>query len=172
MRLHVFPFWFYTRYRTMRFYQYYMENLKMEKRCIELVFEKFKERATDIEGIYRYYDLDESKRSAHVLHDQLSGDWAGEALDNYGLSFDYVAPHTFTDQTEGYYRWQLSWGGPSDEFRIYVDEMTRPDRVEYWFIDWFDGAKVEIKRGAYSFLDAAINYFFEYEPVPYKGAEV
>ena len=31
------------------------------------------------------------------------------------LSFDYVAPHTFNDQPEGYWRWQFSWGGPSDE---------------------------------------------------------
>ena len=141
----------------------------MTKRCIELVFDKFKERAADIEGIYRYYDLEEAKRSAHVLHNQLSGDWAGEALENYGLSFDYVAPHTFTDQPDGYYRWQLSWGGPSDEFRIYVDELTRPARVEYWFMDWFDGAKVEVKRGAYPFIDDAIAYFLEYEFQPYPA---
>ena len=63
----------------------------------------------------------------------------------YGLGFDYVAPGTFTDQQEGYFRYQLSWGGPSDEFRIYADKSGRYAwsvyRIEYWFLDWFDGAR-------------------------------
>ena len=41
------------------------------------------------------------------------------------LGFDYVEPHTFTDQLEGYWRWQFSWGGPSDELRGYVNENKR-----------------------------------------------
>jgi hypothetical protein len=32
----------------------------------------------------------------------------------YGLCFDYVSPGTFTDRQEGYWRYQISWGGPSD----------------------------------------------------------
>jgi hypothetical protein len=63
----------------------------------------------------------------------------------YGLSFDYVAPNTFDDQPEGYFRYQLSWGGPSDEFNFYV---SGPDfslyRTEYWFKDWFDGASITL----------------------------
>jgi hypothetical protein len=151
----------------------YTENLKMEKRCAELVLDKFKERAAEIEGVYRYYDLDEAKRSAHVLHNQLSGDWAGEALENYGLDFSYVAPDDFTITSPlGYYRWQLSWGGPSDEFRIYVDNMTRPVRVEYWFTDWFDWAKVDVNLESYPYIEAAIAYFLEYEFLAYQAAEV
>lgn len=38
----------------------------------------------------------------------------------YGLSFDYVEPGTFTDQEEGYWRYQISYGGPSSEFRFYA----------------------------------------------------
>lgn len=53
-----------------------------------------------------------------------------------GLSFDYVEPNTFNDQEHGYHRWQLSWGGPSDEFRL-LDNGS----VEYWFMDWYDGAR-------------------------------
>ena len=37
------------------------------------------------------------------------------------LGFDYVEPHTFQDQLEGYWRWQFSWGGPSDELRAFVN---------------------------------------------------
>lgn len=53
----------------------------------------------------------------------------------YGLCFDLVAMGTFDDQTRPYYRYQISWGGPSDEFRFYQDGS-----IEYWFMDWFDGA--------------------------------
>ena len=61
-------------------------------------------------------------------------------LEDYALCFDYVAPDTFKDQEEGYFRYQISWGGPSDEFRFYFDPQTYIFRFEYWFMDWFDGA--------------------------------
>lgn len=61
-------------------------------------------------------------------------------LHEYGLCFDYVAPGTFANQKEGYYRYQLSWGGPSDEFRFFVNPDLSCHRIEYWFMDWFDGA--------------------------------
>ena len=61
------------------------------------------------------------------------------------LSFDYVEPHTFTDQAEGYWRWQFSWGGPPAERRAYVNRDDSIHRVEYWFMDWMDGAKLELQ---------------------------
>ena len=61
-----------------------------------------------------------------------------------GLCFDYVEPETFTDQKEGYWRWQLSWGGPGDEFRIYVNPDKSVHRIEYWYLDWYDGAHVTL----------------------------
>ena len=64
-----------------------------------------------------------------------------------GLSFDYVEPHTFEKQPEGYWRWQFSWGGPSDELRGFVNEHGELHRLEYWFMDWFDGAKLELQPG-------------------------
>lgn len=62
------------------------------------------------------------------------------SLYEYGLCFDYVAPETFEGQKEGYFRYQLSWGGPSDEFRFFVGPDMTCHRTEYWFLDWFDGA--------------------------------
>tara|TARA_R100000329_G_scaffold29656_1_gene27253 strand:+ start:275 stop:595 length:321 start_codon:yes stop_codon:yes gene_type:complete len=57
------------------------------------------------------------------------------------LSFDYVEPNTFEGQNIGYYRYQMGWGGPSDEFRKYDNK----DFIEYWFLDWFDGASIVVK---------------------------
>ena len=61
-----------------------------------------------------------------------------------GLCFDYVVPKTWPDQLEGYWRWQLSWGGPGDEFRIYVNPDKSVHRIEYWYLVWYDGAKVTL----------------------------
>jgi hypothetical protein len=65
---------------------------------------------------------------------------------DYGLAFDYVPAGTFKDQEQGYFRYQLSWGGPSDEFRFFTDYECNPSHVEYWFLDWFDGAH-KVLRG-------------------------
>jgi hypothetical protein len=66
----------------------------------------------------------------------------------YDLCFDYVTPHTFKDQDEGYWRYQLSWGGPGDEIRFYghyVDDYkVVAYRAVYVFLDWFDGAEITI----------------------------
>jgi len=70
----------------------------------------------------------------------------------YGLGFDYVAPGTFEGQRRGYFRYQLSWGGPSDEFRFFCDERPKPVRIEYWFMDWFDGAKKVLGGADYDLL--------------------
>ena len=63
-----------------------------------------------------------------------------------GIGFDYVEPHTFDSQLEGYWRWLCSWGGPSDVLRSYVNRDDSIHRVEYWFMDWMDGAKLEVQQ--------------------------
>lgn len=67
------------------------------------------------------------------------------SLYDYGLSFDYVPGGTFVDQPNGYFRYQLSWGGPSDELRVYLDVELKPYRMEYWFLDWFTGHGIDVK---------------------------
>lgn len=74
----------------------------------------------------------------HRMHVEGVEEYEDERYD-YGLSFDYVAAHTFDDQPEGYWRYQLSWGGPSDELRFYRDGSA-----QYWFMDWFDGASLDV----------------------------
>jgi hypothetical protein len=56
----------------------------------------------------------------------------------YGLSFSYTVPD---DEREPFFCFQISWGGPSDEFRFFVRPDLKPYRIEYHFQDWFDGAK-------------------------------
>jgi hypothetical protein len=87
-----------------------------EQACIDLVEDKWTNRAEDLKN-----------------------------PDFEALGFDWVEPNTFTDQREGYWRWQFSWGGPSDELRGYINwvPQSRPGalhRLEYWYLDWGDGA--------------------------------
>lgn len=96
-------------------------------------------------------------------------------FDEHGLSFDYVAPGTFNNQKRGYWRYQISWGGPSEEFRFYAEgphqkwnsEETfqyanfRLTRIEYWFLDWFDGYGRKLVGNDESLLREIWDYFLE-----------
>ena len=83
--------------------------------------------------------------------ERIQNEWKSrqQDLEKYGtdfeaLSFDYVPPNTFDKQPEGYWRWQFSWGGPGDELRAFVNRDDSIHRLEYWYLDWFDGAKVNV----------------------------
>lgn len=90
------------------------------KTCAESVKESYARRMEDIRLMYT-----DSERHGELCE--------------YGLSIDYVEPGTWHKGSEGYKRYQLSWGGPSEEFRVYND-----GRVEFWYLDWFDGASVPV----------------------------
>ena len=71
-------------------------------------------------------------------------DYAREALYNGLLGIDYVAAGTFDNQKFGYWRVQLSYGGPTEEYRITRDESRAVRFVEFWYLNWFDGASVDV----------------------------
>jgi hypothetical protein len=73
-------------------------------------------------------------------------------LYEYGLCFDYVPAGTFSDQERGWFRYQISTGGPGDEFRFYADMDGSCHCVEYWFLDWYDGAKVTLTGDDKAFI--------------------
>ena len=106
----------------------------MDKTCKERLESEFNNTFETLKDLWEFY-LDDSPLD-HPEHET--------NMYEYGLCFDYVAPFTFKDQREGYFRYQLSWGGPSDEFRIYAQKIDdyrfSVYKIEYWFLDWFDGA--------------------------------
>ena len=104
-----------------------------EKRCKDLVQERYEDRVQLIE------------QSLQSLYDGQEPDEEGGLFD-IALGFDFVPAHTFEDQEEHYFRWQLSWGGPSDEFRVYTDNQNNIKTIEYWYMDWFDGASVDCTK--------------------------
>ncbi len=96
--------------------------------CEERIDEHLESRAEDFLGFMNGMSSDDDDTREETL----------EEFGNYGLCVDFVEPFTFDDQDEGYLRYQLSWGGPGDELRFY------DGRVEYWFLDWFDGASRDV----------------------------
>ena len=106
----------------------------MGTRCADRVQEAMESRLEDLRDF----------RNRLNSGDDDAIDDAMEEFSWYGLCFDYVEAGTFTDQDEPYFRWQISWGGPSDEFRFFLQNGDELQRVEYWFLDWFDGACREI----------------------------
>mgnify|MGYP001607415806 CR=1 FL=1 len=104
-------------------------KMNTQKKCWELVKDKLKSRISDLTKLWALYLEDREKSDENLGN-----------MYEYGLSFDYVAPNTFEKQRRGYFRYQLSWGGPADEFRIYAAYDLKPYTIQYWYMDWFDGA--------------------------------
>jgi len=134
-----------------------MINTKQQPTCQDLVQEKFNNIESDYksarEFFEEYQDATEGEQIALEVLDKKRGDYFHEYEDLYdyvnqtALSWDYVEGE---GREAGYYRLQLSWGGPSDEFRIYFDQDKEIDIIEYWYMDWFDGAHVLVPKDSES----------------------
>ena len=127
--------------------------MEKQKTCLERVEVYYASTMGEIEKLWKTYQEDPEKYD-DVLETNLN---------EYGLAFDYVKADTFTDQENGYYRWQLSWGGPSDEFRFYVDIEYNLYKLEYWFLDWGDGAHRNPVGSDYALLKEIFECFFYIE---------
>ena len=104
-----------------------------ENTCKARIGKELKSEMETIKALWELY-----KQDPEASHEDYGN------FNEHGLSFDYVAPGTFRGQRRGYFRYQISWGGPSDEFRFYAEGRGYHwtlDRVEYVFLDWYDGAK-------------------------------
>ena len=66
------------------------------------------------------------------------------------LSFDKVHKNSKENIDRSYYRLQISWGGPSTEIRAFLNADHDIDYIEYWYLDWFDGASINIPRDSKS----------------------
>ena len=129
--------------------------MEQEKKCIDLVADKFaEEEAGNLEArkwFDEYENATEGTQIAMRVITEKNGDCFNDYEDYFDwlnqsfLSFDFVDPFTFgKEQKAGYWRLQISWGGPSSEFRIYADNNLNICAVEYWYLDWYDGAYVDV----------------------------
>ena len=100
------------------------------KKCADLIQSKYKDREEQFSKAFKDHKIF----------------WPQYMAENT-LDFSYVEPGTFTDQKDGYWRLQLSWGGPSDEIRYYKADNSEAmiyDQITYSYMDWFDGAEIQV----------------------------
>ncbi len=106
---------------------------------VEETLEFFMEHGTDIDGyehegktrrelLEEGFDRHEVKDILEVMYQFENG--CGSFYE-YGLSFDFVDAD---ENSDGYYRFQICWGGPSSEVRIFKDGT-----IEAVYMDWFVG---------------------------------
>lgn len=87
------------------------------------------------------YDLSIDE-SFDMLDTQLQDDireFFRDRFSEYGLCYDYVELDDNHDQD--YFRYQISYGGPSTEVRFYDNGA-----VEFVYLDWFVGVGFDVKR--------------------------
>ena len=92
--------------------------------CADRIDKHLKHRITDLRVLWKAYENGEEE-----VQDL-------GTLSEYGLAFDFVVPKVESGSEIAYFRYQLSWGGPSDEFRFFAGhdgKGWKPYRVEYCF---------------------------------------
>jgi len=124
-------------------------TLTKEKTCKDLVNESYLNTYDDwiLAQLFCGETEESLKKSGYKMadfKDYLEYESLFDYVNQTALSWDFVEAGTFTDQKVGYYRFQLSYGGPSTEFRIYTDKDLNINHIEYWYLDWFDGASIII----------------------------
>lgn len=137
-----------------------MELISTEKRltCKDLINEKFNEVEQDYKNAQKYFEellsIDPDKQEKFKCKDKYNKFFYCEDFFDYvnsnALSWDWVDAED--EKNPGYYRLQLSWGGPSDEFRIYtIGDTLDIDCINYHYMDWFDGASIPVSEDTLSF---------------------
>ncbi len=124
-----------------------------EATCEDRINDRLESRLDDLRLLWKLYCEDPE------AYDDDHG-----RLDDYGLCFDYVAPETFKDQPKGYFRYQISYGGPSSEFRIFANKRDAHTwtiyRIDFHFLDWFDGARRTLRGDDLTFMEELITSYF------------
>ena len=134
--------------------------MEQEKKCCDLVQQKFNETEADFKSASEFFEAMEEATEGEAIALIAVDKHKGNYYHEYECLFDYVHQtalswdHVEADGKDaGYYRLQFSWGGPSDECRIYSN------LTEYWYMDWFDSASVEVPEESYTAM--VCNMFYD-----------
>ena len=106
-----------------------------QPRCSERIDDHCNDRMDDLAKLWAMHCED-----PEAYDDDLGN------LNEYGLCFDYVDFADCGEITgngiEGFWRYQISTGGPGEEIRFFSSHATaKPHKIEFWLLDWADGAK-------------------------------
>lgn len=118
--------------------------------CEERIGEEYRREIETVRKLWKLYQEGDEE-----------GDPDLGTFPEHGLAFDYVPAGTFKNQCMGFFRWQISTGGPGDEFRFYTDPAGVLYRISYVFLDWWDGATLELGGEDFDLLSEIFGWFRE-----------
>lgn len=108
------------------------------KTCSELIEDELKRRIEDFEQALRSYE--ENNYEKIVTEDGYEYEGVIDWINNYALGY-------YDDNYYRAKRLELSWGGPQDYF-LYFPKL---DRIEYHYLDWYDGASLVLDEDGEAF---------------------
>jgi hypothetical protein len=111
------------------------------KTCADMIDRKYERRHCQFNDAYE--KMSSENPEIYTEYKDYSDFW--DYLNQNILDYSYVEENTFNDQPEGYWRLQFSWGGPSDEIRYFTDEKDNIKKINYVYMDWFDGASLTVR---------------------------
>lgn len=101
-----------------------------EKSTIDRMKEHYESRLKDCKILL---ELEEIENEAPETTEEMRDKYG--RIEEYGLSMDFADfsenEGPTNDQKSRFFRYQFSWGGPSEEIRIYNN-----GNIEFWFLDW------------------------------------
>ena len=115
---------------------------KKQESCADRIDANYQSRMDDLRALVDALQSDDDDKREN----------ASEEFYSFPLGVDYVEGGTEYNPDGGYIRYQMSWGGPSDEFRFYVDAGRKCYAIEYAFTDGYDGATLDITGDDREFL--------------------
>lgn len=104
----------------------------------------------DIELRYNDIDRDENGQVWEVP-DHVIADMQEECYQRFHEAFLSLDYRSAADTHDGrpFYSLLISWGGPSEEIRVYQDDTDFANiYAEFWYLDWFKGQKTFSTQGS------------------------
>lgn len=123
-------------------------NFPRSLTCEERVDQHLKERIVDLRRLWKTYEKGIEKVPNLGT------------LPEYGLAFEFIVSDLKRGSGISYFRYQLSCGGPSDEFRFFAmhdGRAWKAVRIEYWF----DRAKRVLRGTRLEFMRTLFAWFDE-----------
>ena len=118
------------------------------KSCKERVRPSYRRACGDLTIIFSVMDGSATPEQSSKYMEEYGYQDPTEVICNYGLSIDYILPDKESGVHKGYLQWLVTWGDPGIEWKFYfVPGEDEPYRIEYWFLDWYDSAKVTCTKG-------------------------
>ena len=98
-----------------------MDTETQHKTCADRIEQNFQDRYLELQKDMRYVFFSPANY-----------------FEKKGLGIDLIEKDDL-DLDDHFIRYQLSWGGPQDEFRFW-----KSGKISYHFLDWFDHAEKDI----------------------------